>query len=189
MCTRRCMPLASLCGRFRKPLPPVPLSCWSDACRPSLPQDTAAADSMARTLINEVWEVVDQNYLDARHTGFDAAKWAALRDAALRGTYGSSAQGYRAIRQMLADGISDPYCRFITPAELAVMKKYDVTGVGLNLGTADEYVRKTGRQLARGTGQLASSEGGEEAKRCPLCCLDVCGQHPAVCVSACVQYA
>ena len=27
------------------------------------------------------------------------------------------------------------------------MKKYDVTGVGLNLGTADEYERKTGRPL------------------------------------------
>ena len=141
---------------------------------------------MARTLINEVWEVVDQNYLDARHTGFDAAKWAALRDAALRGTYGSSAQGYRAIRQMLADGISDPYCRFITPTELAVMKKYDVTGVGLNLGTADEYVRKTGRQLARGTGQLASSDGGEEARRCPLCCLDVCGLPPLASIRLCV---
>ena len=44
---------------------------------------------------------------------------------------------------MLARGLSDPYCRYITPSELAAMKKYDVTGVGLNLGTAEEYVRKT----------------------------------------------
>ena len=51
--------------------------------------------------------------------------------------------------QMLTWGVSDPYCRFIPPSELAAMKKYDVTGVGLNLGTAEEFVRKTGRQLPR----------------------------------------
>lgn len=44
---------------------------------------------------------------------------------------------------MLSRGISDPYSRFISPAEFAAMKKYDVTGVGLNLGTAEEYTRKT----------------------------------------------
>lgn len=44
---------------------------------------------------------------------------------------------------MLAQGVADPYCRFIPPAEFASMKKYDVTGVGLNLGTAEEYTKKT----------------------------------------------
>jgi hypothetical protein len=47
----------------------------------------------------------------------------------------------------MALGLSDPYCRFISPAELNSMKKYDVTGVGLNLGTAGEYASKTGRPL------------------------------------------
>jgi hypothetical protein len=46
---------------------------------------------------------------------------------------------------MLAQGVSDPYCRFIEPGEFASMKKYDVTGVGLNLGTGEEYVKKTVR--------------------------------------------
>lgn len=46
---------------------------------------------------------------------------------------------------MLAAGVPDPYCRFISPPEFAAMKKYDVTGVGLNLGTAEEYVKKTVR--------------------------------------------
>jgi hypothetical protein len=48
---------------------------------------------------------------------------------------------------MLAQGVSDPYCRFILPAEFASMKKYDVTGVGLNLGTAEEYTKKTVRSM------------------------------------------
>lgn len=30
------------------------------------------------------------------------------------------------------------------------MRKYDVTGVGLHLGTAEEFVRKTGLQLPLG---------------------------------------
>lgn len=44
---------------------------------------------------------------------------------------------------MMARGLSDPYCRFIGPSELEAMKKYDVSGVGLNLGTAAEYVVKS----------------------------------------------
>ena len=51
---------------------------------------------------------------------------------------------------MLAKGTSDPYTRFITPDEFESMRKYDVTGVGLHLGTAEEYVRKTGLQLPPG---------------------------------------
>lgn len=44
---------------------------------------------------------------------------------------------------MLVGGLSDPYSRFIPASELSAMKKYDVTGVGLNLGTAEEFQRKT----------------------------------------------
>lgn len=55
----------------------------------------------------------------------------------------------------MAQGVSDPYCRFIEPGEFASMKKYDVTGVGLNLGTGEEYVKKTVRVnlfLGQGSG-------------------------------------
>ena len=51
---------------------------------------------------------------------------------------------------MLAKGTSDPYTRFITPEEFESMRKYDVTDVGLHLGTAEEFVRKTGLQLPAG---------------------------------------
>ena len=109
--------------------------------------------------------MVDQNYLDARGTGWEASRWASLRDGALsRPLYSSTSQGYAAIRQMLADGLADPYCRFITAAELEGMKKYDVTGVGLNLGTADEYERKTGRKLPPGVDRGApgrATRGGD----------------------------
>lgn len=61
-----------------------------------------------------------------------------------------SSAAYRAIREMLAKGTSDPYTRFITPEEFESMRKYDVTGVGLHLGTAEEFVRKTGLRLPEG---------------------------------------
>jgi hypothetical protein len=48
---------------------------------------------------------------------------------------------------MLAYGLSDPYSRFITPEEFQAMRKYDVTGVGLNLATAEEFTRKSGLLL------------------------------------------
>jgi hypothetical protein len=57
---------------------------------------------------------------------------------------------------MLAQGVSDPYCRFIEPAEFSNMKKYDVTGVGLNLGTAEEYIKKTVSRIGCGLHQSAA---------------------------------
>ena len=42
------------------------------------------------------------------------------------------------------DGIGDPYTRFITPQQFEAMAVYDVTGVGMNLGSTDEYSRKVG---------------------------------------------
>ncbi|KXZ42218.1 hypothetical protein GPECTOR_180g254 [Gonium pectorale] len=110
-------------------------------------QEADRATAAAHSLIREVWEVVDGNYLDARSTGFDRQRWAQLRDAALAVPYRDTAAGYRAVRDLLARGLSDPYCRFIGPAELDAMKKYDVSGVGLNLGTANEFVVKTGNDL------------------------------------------
>ncbi|KIY99823.1 hypothetical protein MNEG_8140 [Monoraphidium neglectum] len=101
----------------------------------------------AETLINEVWAVVDASYMDARQAGFDRGQWAALRDRALARKYKDTAAVHRAVRDMVARGLPDPYCRWVPPSEFAAMKKYDVTGVGLNLGTAEEYVKKTGREL------------------------------------------
>ena len=44
---------------------------------------------------------------------------------------------------MLAEGLSDPYTRFITGDQFAAMQSYDITGVGLNLCTAMELEEKT----------------------------------------------
>jgi hypothetical protein len=49
-----------------------------------------------------------------------------------------------AIRELLG-ALHDPYSRFITPTDFTSMLKYDVSGVGLNLGTAEELANKTVR--------------------------------------------
>ena len=77
-------------------------------------------------------------------------RWETLKDQALQQPLKDSSAAYRAIREMLAKGTSDPYTRFITPEEFESMRKYDVTGVGLHLGTAEEFVRKTGLLLPAG---------------------------------------
>jgi len=77
-------------------------------------------------------------------------RWEQLKDQALQQPLRDSPAAYRAIREMLAKGTSDPYTRFITPEEFESMRKYDVTGVGLHLGTAEEFVRKTGLRLPPG---------------------------------------
>ncbi|WIA44148.1 hypothetical protein OEZ86_010486 [Tetradesmus obliquus] len=128
-----------------------------DAAQASSEQ--AATDASAQALIREVWEVVDTSYMDARKSGFDHEKWSLLRDAALSRTYRDQGSVHRVVREMLAQGVADPYCRFIPPAEFASMKKYDVTGVGLNLGTAEEYTKKTGRALPQ-SAAAADPNGG-----------------------------
>lgn len=44
---------------------------------------------------------------------------------------------------MLANGLSDPYTRFITGEQFQAMQSYDITGVGLNICTAAELEEKT----------------------------------------------
>eukprot|EP00798_Chlamydomonas_sp_ICE-L_P029195 gene29195-32406_t len=121
-------------------LPFLPSSAFSQAN-----QDEVQKKAVA--LIQEIWEVVDQNFLDARNTGFSRDNWAKLRDVAISRQYNSMDAAYRGVRSMMVDGLRDPYSRFLTPQELNVMKKYDVTGVGLNLGTAKEYFDKVGKGL------------------------------------------
>jgi hypothetical protein len=61
---------------------------------------TAPPDSpppQAWTPRSQVWEVVDANYLDARATGWDQARWAELRDAALTKRYAETAAVHRSV--------------------------------------------------------------------------------------------
>ncbi len=60
----------------------------------------------------------------------------------LQGPPHAPASPCSAVRELLAS-LRDPYSRFVPPSDFAAMLKYDVSGVGLNLGTAEELANKT----------------------------------------------
>lgn len=43
---------------------------------------------------------------------------------------------------MIVLGVGDPYTRYLTRDEFRPMLKYDVSGVGINLGTAEDLETK-----------------------------------------------
>ena len=46
---------------------------------------------------------------------------------------------------MIAKGLDDPYAKLMSAEEFQTMRKYDLTGVGLNVGSAEEYFDKVVR--------------------------------------------
>ena len=50
----------------------------------------------------------------------------------------------------MANGPADAYTRFISPEEFKSLAKYDVSGVGLNLGSAEDFVAKVQQELPGG---------------------------------------
>lgn len=86
-----------------------------------------------RDLIDEVWQIVNYNYVDGT---FNQADWQAIRQDFLGREYGDRDAAYSAIRDML-DKLGDPYTRFMTPDEFDNMRidtSGELTGVGIQLG-------------------------------------------------------
>ena len=104
----------------------------------------------ATQLVEETIALIETTWLDARGSGFDRVAWRALCDDALSHPPRNAFEAHSLIRYLLARGPQDPYTRFLTPSEFKSMTAYDVTGVGLNLGTGEEFVRKTGMSLPPG---------------------------------------
>ena len=46
---------------------------------------------------------------------------------------------------MMSKGLKDPYAKLISPDEFSTMQKYDMTGVGLNIGSSEEFYQKVVR--------------------------------------------
>lgn len=104
---------------------------------------TAQQRQAAISLINEVYEVVDRNFDDSRNSAFSSKQWSSLHNDILQRPLRSMEETRSAVREMLSR-LNDPYSRFLPPEEFSAMSKYDVSGVGVNLGTLDELQSKTG---------------------------------------------
>lgn len=90
-----------------------------------------------KELIDEVWQIIDKNYVDAT---FNQVDWRALRSEYLGRSYGSQEEAYDAIREMLSE-LQDPYTRFMDPDEFRSMQidtSGELTGVGIQLSQDEE---------------------------------------------------
>ena len=94
---------------------------------------SSSAESSDLQIVDEVWKVVDDNFLPLEvASGFDRDAWAKLRDAYVADPPKSRAEAYGKVREILRT-LGDPFSRFVDPADFAPLLKYDISGVGLNI--------------------------------------------------------
>jgi carboxyl-terminal processing protease len=102
-----------------------------------LSQGQAFFQESPKELIDEVWQLVDRNYVDAT---FNQVDWQATRQEYLNRSYTDREAAYTAIREML-DQLDDPYTRFMDPEEFRSMQidtSGELTGVGIQLAQDEE---------------------------------------------------
>jgi carboxyl-terminal processing protease len=100
----------------------------------------AAFKSSPKELVDEVWQVINREYVDGN---FNKVDWQQTRRKYLSRDYASKAEAYRAVREMLKT-LDDPYTRFMDPDQFKSMQietSGELTGVGITLGM-DENTKK-----------------------------------------------
>lgn len=93
---------------------------------------SAELSESPKTIVDEVWQIVNQNYVDP---DFNHDNWEKTREELLDRNYQSKAEAYRAIRQAL-EKLDDPYTRFLDPdayESLTNQTSGELSGVGLRL--------------------------------------------------------
>ncbi|QIZ70735.1 carboxyl-terminal processing protease CtpC [Oxynema aestuarii] len=102
-----------------------------------LSQSQAFFKESPKELVDEVWQIIDRNYVDAT---FNQVDWRAVRQEYLNRPYGNREEAYEAIREML-EQLEDPYTRFMDPKEFENMQidtSGELTGVGIQLAQEEE---------------------------------------------------
>lgn len=105
----------------------------------------AELDNSPKMLVDEVWQIVNRDYVDG---SFNQTDWEATRAELLDRNYSSQEEAYRAVREAL-EQLNDPYTRFLDPAQYAALTSQtagELTGVGIRL------------QLDEDTGRIAVVE-------------------------------
>jgi carboxyl-terminal processing protease len=93
-----------------------------------------------KELVDEVWQIIDRNYVDGT---FNQVDWKAVRSEYLNRSYANKEEAYKAVREMLKK-LNDPYTRFMDPTEFRNMQidtSGELTGVGIQL-SQDEETKK-----------------------------------------------
>ena len=98
-----------------------------------LPKGVAFLKNSPKESIDEVWQIVDRQYVDGT---FNQKDWRAIRKQyVVQKDYKTKEEAYKAIRSMLKN-LGDPYTRFMDPKEfrdLQVETSGQLIGVGIQL--------------------------------------------------------
>jgi carboxyl-terminal processing protease len=91
-----------------------------------------------KNLVDEVWQIVDREYVDAT---FNQVDWQAVRKEYLSKSYTNQQEAYKSIREMLKK-LQDPYTRFMDPEEYKMMQ-VDTSGELIGIGITISLDEKT----------------------------------------------
>lgn len=176
LCYQHQEALATISAPLHVPLAPPLLNeqtILSDSSDPLCPTAAPASTSLPAEaeevsneyIVAEAWQVVNERFLDARLHKWSPDSWLRKREEVLKRSIPSRMAAYNIIKNMLSE-LNDPYTRFITPAELKQLSKYDMTGIGLSLGEVgaedtDSSLRVVGIVLGS-PAQLAGVKQGDE---------------------------
>jgi carboxyl-terminal processing protease len=102
------------------------------AASPLLAQTPITLENSPKAVIDEVWQTVNREYVDAT---FNHQDWLATREKLLASDYKDANEAYQAIRKTLKT-LGDPYTRFLEPREFETLKSStagELVGVGILL--------------------------------------------------------
>jgi carboxyl-terminal processing protease len=102
-----------------------------------LSQSQAFFQDSPKELIDEVWQIINGQYVDST---FNKTDWQQVRKEYLARSYKDKEEAYKAIREMLAK-LNDPYTRFMDPKEfqnMQVTTSGELTGVGIQIAKDEE---------------------------------------------------
>jgi carboxyl-terminal processing protease len=105
-----------------------------------LSQSQAFIQDSPKELIDEVWQIINYQYVD---TNFNQQDWQQVRQDYLEKSYKNKEDAYKAIREML-EKLDDPYTRFMDPEEFKNMQidtSGELTGVGIQIAKDEETDR------------------------------------------------
>jgi carboxyl-terminal processing protease len=97
-----------------------------------LSQSQAFFQDSPKELIDQVWQVINGQYVDGT---FNKTDWQQVRKDYLARSYKNQEEAYKAIREMLAK-LNDPYTRFMDPKafqDMQVTTSGELTGVGIQI--------------------------------------------------------
>jgi carboxyl-terminal processing protease len=96
-----------------------------------------ALNNSPKELIDEVWQVVQRQYVDGT---FNQVDWQAVRKEYLSKSYSNKKEAYKSIREMLKK-LDDPYTRFMDPDEFKNMQvdtSGELTGIGITISQEEK---------------------------------------------------